>query len=69
VLYLNHEEAPSIIAGSFSSFMKAWESLFYVGPEIWMLEPFLNSSGHLDGTTPAAVEFRQAMESFLYSEK
>lgn len=67
VVYLNHEDAPAVLAPTLSSFLTAWEYVYYLGPEIWMLEPFLNDEGHLDPTTPAAQSFHQAMETFLKS--
>ena len=65
VAYLNHEDTSSIIAPSFTSFLKEWESVCYVGPEIWMLEPFLNEKGQMDGSISAAKEMRAMIEEFL----
>lgn len=50
VLYVNHEsdmetESPLVpIARTGEEFMAAWEYLGYLGPEIWLLAPFLEDS-------------------------
>ena len=61
VVYLSHDEEESnrVIAPSFESFMETWEQLCYIGPEIWMLAPFLDPvTGYLDATTPKAQQLR-----------
>jgi len=61
VVYLSHDEEEStrVIAPSFESFMETWEQLCYVGPEIWMLRPFLDpGTGYLTADTPKAEQLR-----------
>jgi hypothetical protein len=44
VVYLCHDGdgGSGIIAPSFEEFLSAWEQICYVGPEIWLLQPFLD---------------------------
>ena len=50
VVYLDHEgEIHRPIAPSLAHFLREWETLCYVGPEIWMLEEFIDqNTGYLD---------------------
>jgi hypothetical protein len=51
VAYLSHEgEGPSsIIAPSFTEFLRHWEAMSYIGPEIWLLNHWIRSdSGFID---------------------
>jgi hypothetical protein len=50
VVYLCHEAAISRqIAPSFTEFLRQWHELRYLGPELWLIEPWLNSkTGWLD---------------------
>jgi cell wall assembly regulator SMI1 len=60
VVYLCHEDASQIIAPSFTSFLQNWAGLCYLGPEIWILEPFLDSAtGFLDGQSERALAVRR----------
>ena len=48
VVYLCHddEECPvTTISPSFDTFLADWETLYYIGPEIWMLGDFLDNEG------------------------
>jgi hypothetical protein len=60
VVYLSHDDESKVIAPSFTAFLKEWERLHYIGPESWMLEPFLNEEGYVSGETKAAEALRQA---------
>jgi len=52
VRYLSHEAPGEVLADSLLEFLEAWEGLGYVGPEIWMLEPFRRpETGRLDAGT------------------
>ena len=43
VLYLSHETgAPLQLAPRFSEFMTQWEKLSYIGPELWLLDYWLD---------------------------
>lgn len=46
VVYLNHEDEGFTIAPSFAAFLHDWEALFYLGPEHWVLEPFLDPASN-----------------------
>ncbi len=63
VIYLAHDDESREIASSFTAFLTAWERLGYLGPEIWMLEPFLHpATGHLDADSESAQTFRRAFQ-------
>lgn len=61
VLYLSHDDASSEIAPSLSAFLSAWERLGYIGPENWVLEPYLNEESHLSADGDAAQELRRLL--------
>lgn len=61
VLYLSHDDASSEIAPSLTAFLSAWERLGYIGPESWVLEPYLNEQGHLSAEGEAAQELRRQL--------
>jgi len=59
VVYLCHDGDSSEIAPSFDVFMHEWQNVCYVGPEIWLLEPFRDEgTGHLDSQGDAASALR-----------
>ena len=60
VVYLSHDDESKVIAPSFTAFLKEWERLHYIGPESWMLEPFLDEEGYVSGDTKAVKTLRQA---------
>lgn len=60
VVYLSHDDESKIIAPSFTAFLREWERLCYVGPESWMIEPFLDDDGFLSSETEAASTLRRA---------
>lgn len=60
VLYLSHDDESQTIAASFTGFLQAWERVCYVGPESWMLEPFIDpETGLLDGDCANAKKLRK----------
>jgi hypothetical protein len=59
VLYLSHDDASSQIAPSFTAFLSAWKRLGYIGPEFWVLEPYLDEQGHLSAEGEQAEELRR----------
>ncbi|MCC7423898.1 MAG: SMI1/KNR4 family protein [Planctomycetaceae bacterium] len=63
VVYLDHEgEFHRPIAPSLQYFLDAWEKLFYIGPEIWKLKPFLDQeTGYL---VPEGNEFIELQRVF-----
>jgi hypothetical protein len=62
VVYLSHDDMSFELAPSFEAFLTTWEQLCYLGPESWVLEPFLSAeTGYLDGTGEAAARVRQAL--------
>ena len=62
VVYLAHDDESRVIAPSFTSFLQTWAALFYIGPESWMLEPFLNEKGMIDTTSPRAALWREVFD-------
>jgi|GEM_PF-2595289 len=65
VVYLSHDDESSIIAESFTSFLENWEQLCYLGPEIWMIDDYRNSSGFLESNSRHA----QALRDFFAAKK
>ncbi|MEX0725848.1 MAG: SMI1/KNR4 family protein [Planctomycetaceae bacterium] len=66
--YFDHENYDNpviVISPSFEQFMADWEKLFYLGPEIWLLRPFLShqGGGPLDVDSPAVDIWRKAILS------
>lgn len=62
VIYLSHDEDSKIIAPTFTSFLREWSRLYCVGPEFWMIEPFLDDEGHLSAATAGAAELLNLLE-------
>ncbi|MEQ2010162.1 MAG: SMI1/KNR4 family protein [Limisphaerales bacterium] len=60
VVYLSHDDESKLIAPSFTAFLRVWERLHYVGPDSWMIEPFLDDEGLLSAGTEAATTLRRA---------
>jgi len=58
VLYLCHDDSSSLLAPGFTEFLTRWEQLCYIGPEHWLLEPFLGPDGTLDAQTERAERLR-----------
>lgn len=59
VVYLSHDDASRVISPSFTAFLKTWERLCYLGPEIWMLENFIDpKTGFLSADTEKAAALR-----------
>jgi hypothetical protein len=59
VRYLSHEAPGDVLADSLSQFLEAWEQLGYLGPEIWMLEPFQKpETGRLDAGCRRAIALK-----------
>ena len=62
VYYLAHDDASQILAPSFPAFLDAWAKLGFIGPEIWVLEPFLDpGTGFLSGETAEAADLRRLL--------
>jgi hypothetical protein len=63
VYYLSHDDESQTIASSFTSFLQAWERVCYIGPESWLLEPFINpETGFLDGDCENAQKLRRLFD-------
>jgi hypothetical protein len=62
VVYLSHDHESKRITPSFTAFLRVWERLHYVGPESWMIEPFLDDDGFLSSDTEAADTLRRAYD-------
>jgi hypothetical protein len=49
VVYLSHEGGSNVIAPSFNHFLQHWEVMSYIGPEIWLLNDWIDGrSGWID---------------------
>lgn len=60
VVYLAHDDDSLVISPDFDTFLETWERLCYIGPEIWLLEEFINpETGFLDANTTKAIELRK----------
>lgn len=65
ILYLCHDEpASGMIAPNFDAFLTAWEQLFYVGPEWWMLDPFLVGKGRAKRLSPRGEGAKKLRDLF-----
>ena len=42
MVYLSHDGKSFVVAETLEQFLTAWGAIGYVGPESWMIEPFLN---------------------------
>lgn len=63
VIYLSHDSESQILSRSFLEFLREWAQCCYLGPEIWMLEPYLNpDTGLLDGNSAEATEMRHLLQ-------
>ena len=59
VSYLAHDDDSQVVAPSFDAFLQAWESLCYIGPEIWLLDEFLDAeTGLMDSKADNAQKLR-----------
>jgi hypothetical protein len=59
VVYLSHEDISQVVAPSFRSFLSEWERICYLGPEIWVLDQFLDTrTGHLISGTDKGQDVR-----------
>ena len=61
VVYLNHDDESAVIAGTFVSFLRAWERLCYLGPEHWLLLAFSVPGGQIDAESERAARLRQLL--------
>jgi len=61
VLYLAHDDVSPVIAKSFTTFLNDWAKVCFVGPEYWMLEPFLSREGLLDSGGNKARQLRSLL--------
>ncbi len=66
ILYLSHDSDDStVIAPGFDAFLVTWERLCYVGPELWLLDPFLRPNEHggelLDADSDRAARLRKLL--------
>jgi hypothetical protein len=59
IIYLSHDDESKVIAPSFEHFIREWAALGYVGPELWVLEPFLDEEGFLDRKAGDGPEHRE----------
>jgi hypothetical protein len=66
VIYLSHDDTSQALAPSLGEFVRTWERLCYIGPEIWVLEDFIDSQT-LD-LNADSEEARELREEFRLSE-
>lgn len=57
VVYLCHDDESLLLARNLAEFLAAWERLCYLGPEHWLLGPFIIDSG-LDAESEPAKGLR-----------
>lgn len=62
VAYLSHDDEGFVLAPNLAAFLTAWERLRYLGPEAWLLHPFTDDSGQLDGQDERAARLRVLLE-------
>jgi len=62
VAYLCHDGESSIIASSFSQFLRHWEAMSYIGAEIWLLELWIRAdTGYIDSANPKTALLRRLL--------
>jgi SMI1 / KNR4 family (SUKH-1) len=61
VVYLCHDDESLRLAQNLRQFLTAWERLCYLGPEHWLLGPFIGDSG-LDAESDRAKGLRALLE-------
>jgi hypothetical protein len=62
VAYLSHEWRSSIIAPSFTEFLRQWEAMSYIGPEIWLLSYWIQQdTGFIDSAHPKSELLRKLL--------
>ena len=63
VMYLSHDdESSAVISSSLADFLTSWARLCYIGPEIWLLEYWLDeSSGLIDTDRHLTSELRDLL--------
>lgn len=58
IVYLSHDDESRTIAKSFREFVQEWKRIGFLGPESWMLDPFLDpESGYLRHNTEAGKQW------------
>lgn len=58
IVYLSHDDESRTIAKSFREFVQEWKRIGFLGPESWMIEPFLDpESGYLKHDTEAGEQW------------
>jgi len=62
VVYLCHDDDSFALAPNLPGFLTVWERLCYIGPEHWMLRPFIDETGRLDADSTRAAQLRQLLE-------
>lgn len=65
VVYLCHDGESFTLANSFEDFWSVWQTVYFVGPEYWMLDPFLSSDKLLDSNSANIAQFSAAFKSLL----
>jgi hypothetical protein len=58
VVYLNHDDESVVLGATLGAFLDAWERLCYLGPEHWLLQPFIGTDGYLDPASDRAAQLR-----------
>ena len=58
VVFFAHEEGCFQLSRSLTRFLECWERLAYIGPEIWMLRPFIGMDGSLNENSEKASKLR-----------
>ena len=59
VVYLSHEGGSSVISPSFTGFLRHWQTMSFIGPEIWLLSYWLDArSGFIESAHPKSALLR-----------
>ncbi|WP_166824706.1 SMI1/KNR4 family protein [Thalassoroseus pseudoceratinae] len=65
VVYLDSDGESFILEADFGEFWEKWERLFFIGPELWMFEPFWSEYGLIIGNLENVARFREVFQSLL----
>jgi hypothetical protein len=65
VVYLCHDGDSFTLANSCEEFWSIWRSVYFVGPEYWMLNPFRGSDRLFDPSSANIATFKKAFQALL----
>ena len=65
IWYLSHDEESFLLAKSLADWLDYWRSVFFIGPEWWVLDPVLTRSGLVTRARRKVVAFRRSVAKLL----